>query len=182
MTIWSTCSSLINYKQRTHTNTHTPHTHTQPHTHFQLTINEKRRQKSGQQFLFFRPMVTRKNEQQKDIYIYPYLYMHMTGGGGLMLWGEVGGSKGVLRYLKVASANLSPRWACVKDCHVVFKQLRSLKCDIAIDNWLSIGDTITISDKNVFPFQYLLLKLLGCLKRHKSAIYLSITSYRLTIR
>lgn len=138
--------------------------------------------KVANSFSFFVQWLHEKTNNKK-IYIYIHIYICIwLGGGGLMLWGEVGGSKGVLRYLKVASANLSPRWACVKDCHVVFKQLRSLKCDIAIDNWLSIGDTITISDKNVFPFQYLLLKLLGCLKRHKSAIYLSITSYRLTIR
>lgn len=78
--------------------------------------------------------------------------------GGVMLWGEVGGSKGVSRYLKVASANLSPRWACVKDCHVVFKQLSCLKCDMYIDNWQSIGDTIMISDKKRIPFSIFAIK------------------------
>lgn len=70
-----------------------------------------------------------------------------------MLWGEVGGSRGVLRYLKVASANLSPRWAFVIDCHVLFKQLSCLKCDMYIDN-----DTIMISDKKRIPFSIFAFK------------------------
>lgn len=72
--------------------------------------------------------------------------------------GRVQGGKRVLRYLKVASANLSPRWACVKDCHVLFKQLSCLKCNMYIDNWQSIGDTIMISDKKRIPFSIFAFK------------------------